>query len=88
MCESVAAHYGDAPEDFVVADHVELPWPVAQGGIEWEWRVVSLMSIFLFPKTNTTAAVLCAAMRSRRIEEVTAEGGGGSASTLMTSSPP
>ena len=42
MSESVAAHYGDAPNDFVVADNVELPWPGAQGDMEWEWRVVSL----------------------------------------------
>ena len=29
MSESVAAHYGDAPDTFVVADNVELPWPSA-----------------------------------------------------------
>ena len=32
MCESVAAHYGDAPDDFVVADNVELPLPGTRGG--------------------------------------------------------
>ena len=32
---------------------------------------------FLFPKTNATAPVRCAAIRSRRIEEVPADGGGG-----------
>ena len=42
----MAAHYGDAPDDFVVADNVELPWPSAQGGMEWEWRVMSLRDIF------------------------------------------
>ena len=26
LCESVAAHCGDAPEDFVLADNPELPW--------------------------------------------------------------
>ena len=46
MSESAAAHYGDAPVDFVVADNVELPWPGAQGDMEWEWRVVSLKDIF------------------------------------------
>ena len=46
MSESVAAHYGDAPDDFVVADNVELPWPNAQGDMEWEWRIVSLKDIF------------------------------------------
>ena len=30
---------------------------------------------YLFPKTDATAPVLCAAMRSRRIEEVPADGG-------------
>ena len=35
LCESVANHYGDAPDDFVVADNVELPWPPA---LEvWNW---------------------------------------------------
>ena len=39
MSESVTAHYGDAPDDFVLADNVELPWPSAQGDMEWsgEW---------------------------------------------------
>ena len=46
MSESAAAHYDDAPDDFIVADSVELPWPSAQGGMEWEWRVVSLQDIF------------------------------------------
>ena len=46
MCESVATHYSDTPDDFVVADNVELPWPGAQAGMEWEWRVVSLKEIF------------------------------------------
>ena len=32
---------------------------------------------FLFPKTNATAPVRCAAIRSRRIEEVPADGAGG-----------
>ena len=43
----VAAHCGDAPDDFVVADNVELPWPSAQGDMAWEWRVVSLKDIFM-----------------------------------------
>ena len=47
MSKPVVAHYGDAPDDFVVADNVELPWPGAQGDMEWEWRVVSLKDIFL-----------------------------------------
>ena len=47
MLESVAAHYGDTPDDFIVAGNVELPWPSARGGMEWEWRVVSLKHIFL-----------------------------------------
>ena len=46
MSESVAAHYGDTPDDFVVADNVELPWRSAQGDMDWEWRVVSLKDIF------------------------------------------
>ena len=46
MSESVAPHYGGAPDDFVVADHVELPWPSAQGDMAWEWRVVSLKDMF------------------------------------------
>ena len=29
-----------------MADNVELPWPSAQGGMEWEWRVVSLGDVF------------------------------------------
>ena len=45
-------------------------------------------SAFLFPKTDMTAPLLSAAMRSRQIDEVTAEGGGGSASMTMTSPPP
>ena len=32
---------------------------------------------FLFPKTDATAPVWCAAIRSRRIEEVPANGGAG-----------
>ena len=39
MCEN-------APDDFVVADNVELPCPGTQGGMQWEWRVVSLKDIF------------------------------------------
>ena len=39
MCWSVAA-------DFVMADNVDLLWPSSRGGIEWEWRVVSLKDIF------------------------------------------
>ena len=46
MSESWAAHYGDAPDDFIVADNVELPWPSERGGMEWEWRVVSLKDMF------------------------------------------
>ena len=46
MSESVAAHYDDARDDFIVADNVELPWPSARGGMEWEWRVVSLKDMF------------------------------------------
>ena len=46
LCQSVAGHYGDAMEDFVVAYNGELPWPSARGGMEWEWRVVSLQDIF------------------------------------------
>ena len=46
MLESVAAHYGDAQDDFVVADNVELSWSSAQGDMVWEWRVVSLTDIF------------------------------------------
>ena len=45
MSESVAAHYGDAPDDFVVAHSVELPWPSAQGDVGWERRVLSLKDI-------------------------------------------
>ena len=47
MSESVAAHYGDAPDDFIVAYNVELPWPSARGDMEWEWRVVSLKHMLL-----------------------------------------
>ena len=46
MCESVAALYSDALDDFVVANKVEVPWPGAQGDMEWECRVVSLKDIF------------------------------------------
>ena len=46
MSELVAAHYGDARDDFIVAYKVELPWPSAQGGMEWEWRLVSLKDMF------------------------------------------
>ena len=46
MSESVAPDYGDAPNEFVVADNVELPWPSAQGDMAWEWRVVSLNDMF------------------------------------------
>ena len=46
MFESVASHCGDTPDDFVVADNVQLRWPGAQGDMEWEWRVVSLKDIF------------------------------------------
>ena len=46
MSESVAAHYGDAPDDFVVTDNLELQWPGAQEDMQWEWRVVSLKDIF------------------------------------------
>ena len=42
----MAAHYGDARDDFIVTDNVELPWPSARGGMEWEWRVVSLKDMF------------------------------------------
>ena len=42
----MAAHYGDPPHDFMVANNVELPWPSARGGMEWEWRVVSLKDMF------------------------------------------
>ena len=30
----------------VMADNVELPWPSARGGVEWEWTVVSLRDTF------------------------------------------
>ena len=46
LCKSVVAHYCDAADDFVVAHNVELPWPSARGGMEWEWRVVSLKDVF------------------------------------------
>ena len=46
MSQWVVAHCGDAPDDFVVPDNVELPWLGAQGDMEWEWRVVSLKDIF------------------------------------------
>ena len=46
LCESVVAHYGEAPDDFVVDNNVVLPWPGRAGGMEWEWRVVTLMDIF------------------------------------------
>ena len=46
MFESVAAHYGDAQDDFVDADNVQLPWPSAWGGMQWGWRVVSLKDTF------------------------------------------
>ena len=35
MSESVAAHYGDTLDDFVVANNVELPWPSAQRDMAW-----------------------------------------------------
>ena len=37
MSESLAAHYGDAPDDFVMADNVELLWSSAEGDMEWGW---------------------------------------------------
>ena len=46
MFESVAAHYGDAPDAFVVADNVELLWPSAQGDMEWEYIIASFKDIF------------------------------------------
>ena len=46
MSESVATHYGDALDDFVPADHVELPWSGAQRDIEWECRDVTLSRHF------------------------------------------
>ena len=46
MSESVVAHYGDAPDDFIVANNVALPWPSVRGGMEWELRVVSLKDMF------------------------------------------
>ena len=46
MFEPVAAHYGDAPDDFVVTDNLELQWPGAQWDMQWEWRIVSLKDIF------------------------------------------
>ena len=36
MSVSVAAHYGDASNNFVVADNVELPWPRTQADMAWK----------------------------------------------------
>ena len=46
MSQSAAAHYGDAADDFVGVDNVELPWPSVRGGLEWEWRVVPRRDMF------------------------------------------
>ena len=42
MSESVAAHYGDAPDAFELAYNEELLWPGTQRDMQWEWRVVSI----------------------------------------------
>ena len=39
MSDSVAAHYGDATDNFIAADNVKLLWPNARGDLEWEWGV-------------------------------------------------
>ena len=41
----MAAHYGNALDDFVVAHNVEMLRPVTQKDIEWGWTVVSLKDI-------------------------------------------
>ena len=42
----MAAHYGATPDDFIVANNLEMPWPSARGVMEWEWRFVSLKDMF------------------------------------------
>ena len=46
MSPWLAARYGNALDDFIVADNVELPWPNPQGHMAGERRVVSLEDIF------------------------------------------
>ena len=44
--ETVAVHYADAPDDFVVTSEAVLPWPTDNPTGEFEWRTISLRDVF------------------------------------------
>ena len=46
LSETVAVHYADAPDDFVVTSEAVLPWPSDDPTGEFVWRAVSLRDVF------------------------------------------
>ena len=46
LSETVAVHYADAPDDFVVTPEAFLPWPTDNPIGEFVWRTVSLRDVF------------------------------------------
>ena len=46
LSETVAVHYADAPDDFVVTTEAVLPWPPDNHAGEFVWRAVSLRDVF------------------------------------------
>ena len=46
LSETVAVHYADAPDDFVVTSEAVLPWPSDDPKGEFVWRAVSLRDVF------------------------------------------
>ena len=46
LSDTVAVHYADAPDDFVVTSEAILPWPTDSPTGEFEWRTVSLRDVF------------------------------------------
>ena len=46
LSETVAVHYADAPDDFVVTTEAVLPWPPDNHAGEFAWRAVSLRDVF------------------------------------------
>ena len=46
LSETVAVHYADAPDDFVVTTEAVLPWPSDDPTREFLWRAVSLRDVF------------------------------------------
>ena len=46
LSETVAVHYADAPDDFVVTSEAVLPWPADNPTGEFVWHTVSLRDVF------------------------------------------